>query len=391
MIGQVSGFVASAFAPRRNVGRLLGLAWLHFLNDGTTNYLPGVLPALLLSLHQRPALASVMMGALLIGQAIQPGFGLLADRLGGRSLIALGLAGSSLGGAVLGLVPTLWLLIVVLLLMGLASSAFHPQALAGARRLGGPQHGLAISVFLVGGEIGRGVWPLLASLVVIHWGMHRLWVLAVAGFFSLAFLYRGLPRLTPRSSAVRINWRRHLKPTALLVTFAGLRAFTFAGLATYLPIAWHAHGGSLVGGASLVTVLLVVGIVGNIGGGALSDRMDRRALLVASSTLVVVFLVLYLLSPNVWRWVLLAMLGIAFFAGLPITIVIGQEIFSENPSLGSGIALGFANGAGAVLLLGLGAVVDRFGVDAALWTLVLATAVATPLALAVPARREVNR
>ncbi len=382
----MKGSVVSAGPLARRRRRLAGLTWLHFLNDGATNLLPGILPALLISLHQRPALASLMMGALLIGQAIQPAFGLLADRFGGRSLIALGLAGSSLGGALLGVVSHFWLLVLVLLLMGLASSAFHPQALAGARRLGGMRYGLAISVFLVGGEVGRGLWPMLASVVVTHWGMDMLWVLGVAGFISIALLYRRLPQPRPRAQAARIDWRQHLRPTTLLILFAGLRALTLGGLATYLPIAWHAHGGSLVGGASLVTVLLVVGILGNIGGGALSDHVDRRILLVVTSAFVVVFLALYLVLPNSWSWLLLALVGIAFFAGLPATIVIGQDIFPENPSLGSGIALGFANGMGAILLLGVGGVVDHFGIDAALWTLVMATAVATPIGFTLPKR-----
>lgn len=380
----------NAFARGRDaktLSPLAGLTWLHFLNDGATNYLPGILPALLISMHQRPALASVMMGALLMGQAIQPVFGIVADKAGGRALIVWGLAGSTLGGALLGLVPHFWLLVLVLLMMGVASSAFHPQALATAGQLGRRRHGLAIAVFLVGGEIGRGVWPVLASLVVTHWGMRKLWVLAIAGFASLALVYPVLPGLTPQPAIRRIHWRYHARPAALLIAFAGLRALTFGGLTTYLPIAWHAHGGSLVTGASLVTVMLVVGIVGNLAGGLLSDRVDRRLILGVTSVLVVAFFILYLLTSGRLGWLFLALLGTAFFAGLPVTIVIGQDIFAENPSLGSGIALGFANGVGAMLLLVLGLVVDRYGIDAGLWALVVIAVVATPLSCLQPGRR----
>lgn len=66
--------------------RLFGLSWLHFLNDGSANYLPGVLPAVLLALHEKTALAGSVMAALLVGQTLQVPSGWWADRVGGRAL-----------------------------------------------------------------------------------------------------------------------------------------------------------------------------------------------------------------------------------------------------------------------------------------------------------------
>ena len=45
-------------------GRLLGLGWAHFLNDGAANYLPGVLPAVLVSMGLSVSLAGTLMAAL---------------------------------------------------------------------------------------------------------------------------------------------------------------------------------------------------------------------------------------------------------------------------------------------------------------------------------------
>ena len=75
-----------------------GLSWLHFLNDGAANFLPGVLPALLVSLGQPIGMAASIMPVLLLGQALQPAMGWLADRLGGRSLIIFGVLGTNLRG-----------------------------------------------------------------------------------------------------------------------------------------------------------------------------------------------------------------------------------------------------------------------------------------------------
>src|SRR5579872_6883100 len=71
-------------------GKLLGMSWAHLLNDGAANYLPGILPALLVNLQQPVSMAGAFMAALILVQSLQPLSGLLADRIGGKSLILAG-------------------------------------------------------------------------------------------------------------------------------------------------------------------------------------------------------------------------------------------------------------------------------------------------------------
>lgn len=365
--------------------RLAGLSWLHFLNDGSANYLPGILPAVLIALHQSTALAGSVMSALLIGQALQVVSGWFADKLGGRWFIICGVLGSSLAAAVIGLAPNVWVLIPALIMIGISNALFHPQALAGARSLSGTRRGLGMSLFLVGGELGRGIWPLIASLVVVYWGLHYLCLLALPALFSVALLWRRLPEQLPRHPQSKpIAWRRHLGPMSTLVAFSLLRALTIFGVVTYLPVLWHQRGHNLTEGALLITVMLVVGIIGNIGGGHISDRIGRRAVLFGSSLLGALLLAAFLLSTGLWQWIILGLLGIALFAALPLGIIIGQDIFPENRSLGSGIALGLSNGLAAVALAGLDLVSAAHGTEAVLWVLVAAVTVAGLISLLLP-------
>lgn len=351
--------------------RLAGLSWLHFLNDGSANYLPGILPAVLLALHQSTALAGTVMSALMIGQAFQVVSGWLADRIGGRLFILIGVFGSSLAAAMIGLAPSLGMLIPALVVLGLSNSLFHPQALAGAHTLSGDRRGFGMSLFLIGGEVGRGLWPLIASVVVAFWGLHYLWLLAIPGVVSVLLLWNQLPTQRPRHPDVKpIAWRQHAGPMSLLVAFSMLRSLAIFGLVTFLPIIWISRGHDLTEGAALITVLLVVGIVGNVGGGHLADRIGRRPVLLGSSLLGALLLVVFMFSVGLWQWLVLGLLGIALFASLPLGILIGQDIFPENRSLGSGIALGFSNGLAAVALAGLGLVAAMHGPETVLWVLV---------------------
>lgn len=373
----------SASAPQ--YPRLAGLSWLHFLNDGAANYLPGVLPAVLLALHQDVGLAGTIMAALLIGQAIQTVTGWWADRIGGSTFIVLGVLGSSVGGALVGFAPSVALLIPVLVVIGLSNSLFHPQALAGARSLSGHRRGFGMALFLVGGEIGRGIWPLLASLVVVNWGLRYLWLLALPALISVSLLTHKLPRQARRHpQAQPIAWRQHRGPLTKLVAFAMLRALTIFGAVTYLPVLWQTQGHSLVGGASLITVMLVVGIIGNVGGGHLADLIGRRPVITGSSVFGAALLAGFLSSHGWWQWALLGLLGIALFATLPLTILIGQDIFPENRSLGSGLAVGFSNGLAAIALAALGPLASIDGPEAVLWLLACAMLVAAVVSLWLP-------
>ncbi len=368
--------------------QLAALSWLHFLNDGSANYLPGILPAVLLALHENTHLAGSVMSALLIGQALQVVSGWYADHLGGRGFIIAGVLGASLAAVMIGLAPNLWALIPALVLVGISNALFHPQALAAARRLGGSRQGLGMSLFLVGGELGRGLWPLFASLIVVRWGLHALWVLTLPALLSVALLWRRLPQQPPRHPQARpIAWRRHLGPMAALVSFSCLRALTIFGVVTFVPVLWHQQGRPLTEGAALISVLLVVGIVGNVGGGHLADRIGRRPVLLASSLLGALLLAGFLLGHGPWQWLLLGLLGVALFASLPLGIIIGQDIFPENRSLGSAIALGLSNGLAAVALAGLDLLAATDGPRAVLWLLAGLLLLAAPISLRLPAGR----
>lgn len=136
----------------------------------------------------------------------------------------------------------------------------------------------------------------------------------------------------------------------LLIGYQGVRTLTIYSFVTFIPILWQQRGGTLVGGATIITTMTTVGVVGNLFGGHLSDRWGRRPVLLGSTLAAAALIVpvAYLGAP--WIWVVAAVLGIALFLTASTTVLLGQDIFPENRSMGSGIALGFANGLGALLV-----------------------------------------
>ncbi|MCL5110633.1 MAG: MFS transporter [Chloroflexi bacterium] len=373
----------------RNQGALGSLSWAHFLNDGYANFLPGILPVLLTQLSIPLSLVGSLTLALSgLGSLLQPLLGWWADRLGGRRFVLAGLALSSLGAGLVGLAPSYAVLLLLLILAGIGNATFHPQAMAAARSQARGRHGVTLSVFLIGGELGRGLWPSIAGLIVVVLGLHGLWLIAVPGLLTLPLLYRRAPSLPPKATTepagIAGGWP--VGAVLALVGFVGLRSLVSYGVATFVPVLWHQQGGSLLAGASLITVMLVVGIVGNAFGGTLADVVGRRPVLLASSVLSAAFLGVFVLASGLWLWVVLGLLGIASFMTAPVTLLIGQDLFPNNRSMASGIALGVGNAVGASIVFGMGFVAAAYGIPTALAWVAGASLLGLPLALALPER-----
>jgi FSR family fosmidomycin resistance protein-like MFS transporter len=299
----------------------------------------------------------------------------------------LGLALSSVAGGLLGVAHNVAVLIVLLLLIGVGAAFFHPQALAAIRGMISGRPGLLTATFLVGGELGRGLWPTVASVVTANLGLLSLWIIAVPGALTVPLLRRWMPQLPARASRGRaIRMHEHAYPMSVLIGYRCIRAFTIIGLSTFIPIMWHLRGGTLVTGASIITTMTVVGVVGNLGGGHLADIVGRRPVLIVGSlaSAALIFPVIYLRGAPVW--IAAAALGIALFATNSTTILIGQDIFPENRAMGSGIALGLANGVGALLVLIVGLWVSGTSVMIVFWVMAALSLLAAAVALAFPHR-----
>lgn len=360
----------------------------HWLSDGAGNYLPGVLPAVLVAFGLPTSMAGAIIAALSIGQVLQPLVGWVADRVGGRFLPPLGLVLTSLGGGLIPLAPGLGVLLVLLLAIGVGSSLFHPPSLAAIRRMPGAHTGLYISFFLVGGELGRGLWPTVASLIAVTWGLNWLWLIAIPGLVWVPVLYHWMPHLpaTPLDQRRRIQWRAHATPAGLLIAYRSLQTFTVLGLSAWIPVLWNARGESLVAGASVITALITLGVVGNLIGGFLADRVGRRPVLLASAAVTAALVLSISHLPGWWVYPVAGALGMALFLPSSAAILIGQDIFPENRSMGSGVALGLANGIAAVAVLLVGLLVTDTSIHVVFWLLAVLALADVILALAFPAR-----
>ncbi|MGH8274635.1 MAG: MFS transporter, partial [Gammaproteobacteria bacterium] len=216
---------------------------------------------------------------------------------------------------------------------------------------------------------------------VTVFALDGLWIPAAICLCTIPFVARLLPPPAPRSTEWRIRLHGRLGATARLIGYVTLRNGAVMGATTYLPILWKHRGGGLIGGAGLVSLMLIVGVVGTMYGGHLADRLGRKRVLVAAGVAMAGGLALIAWGTPAALWAGAAFFGIPAFATFPLTTVSGQDLYPENRPFGSGLALGLGNalGTGLVAILGLG--VGLFGLPGLFWILAAVGLLSAPMAL----------
>jgi MFS transporter, FSR family, fosmidomycin resistance protein len=388
--------VTAAPPARVTAGTALGLSALLVVVHATNDAFSGMLSALLPTLQVRFTLSETAL-ALFVAtlsfstSVTQPVFGVLADRWGRRRLAALGVMTSSSLLSLMAVAPTPWLLLVILLVGGLGSAAFHPAATGLARSIGGSRKGLVMSVFSAGGTVGVAVGPLVIGWLLMTGNLSLsplLMIPGVLGGLALLAFVPAQPR--PQGSA----WPPLLDlsllrgPVGVLAASGILRAISFVTFMNAMPLYLVARHGVAAESPVLfwtLTLFSTSAAVGGIVAGALERRLPRSLLVVASMLASLVpFGLLFVLAPGTGAYYLsVAAAGALVNAGLPLMVVAAQDLAPHAMGTASGLLMGFTWGTAGLLYVGIGALQEAAGLAPAMALAFLALVPAALLALRV--------
>jgi len=356
---------------RGTVWKTLGFTISHFFNDSYPSLYPALLPVLMVDMKFSVALAGLLSSIVaLTTQLLQPVMGLWADRVGTRYFVVGGLfAGSILTAGALAWAPSYTVFVVLLLIAGLGNAAFHPHASALVGDLTKERKGFFMSLFMIGGNLGRAMAPIMVTTAYLWWGRHGLWVLALPGVIVALLAYRLLtppPKPRPRSSQLLT---RGLFPAiwgagALLLVVA-LRNLASMAALTLIPIYWRHLHRPLTESALLLTVMFLTGAVGNMSGGALSDRLGAKPVMIGSALLTSATIWWFLSSRGWTTWLAIGVLGFALYSTGSVVMVFGQALFPQNKGMASGLTLGVGNTLGALAVGLVGLVASHWSIPAA--------------------------
>lgn len=331
----------------------------HFCTDMLAGAMPIVVGLYLKdTLNLNLAQIGLLLGAYKLTSSLtQPFFGYLSDRYGGRWFAVGGVLWLAVLQGLVGFMPTFGSATFVAALAGLGSAAFHPQGASGANIAAGSQKTVGVAMFMLGGNTGYALGPILAAGVMSWFGVHGTWVLASIALVIVPMLYflTGQAQVTKAPNKQAANWKLELNPifstTAIvaLILVMSFRAWSQESFTSFMPQFFVdiAHFGKAE--ASLLsTLMLFVLAFGSLTGGLLADRIGSNKVMIGSM-LVSAPLMLLMFYLGDWRsfWVA-PFIGFASGAAWPPMLVMAQSLFHKNAGVGSGVALGFVFAMGGI-------------------------------------------
>jgi FSR family fosmidomycin resistance protein-like MFS transporter len=133
-------------------------------------------------------LGVVTLAYQLTASLLQPFIGHYTDRKPQPSSLPIAMAFSLCGLLLLSWAGSYPVLIAAAMLVGTGSSVFHPESSRVARLASGGRHGLAQSIFQVGGNTGSAIGPLLAAMFIVPNGQHSIAWFAFAAILAMMML-----------------------------------------------------------------------------------------------------------------------------------------------------------------------------------------------------------
>src|ERR1019366_4739962 len=227
--------------------RVLGaISFSHFLNDMIQSLIIAIYPLL----KGEFALTFMQIGAITLtyqvcASVLQPVIGIYTDKHPKPYSLSLGMGFTLIGLATLAWAPTYAAVLGAAALVGTGSSIFHPESSRIARLASGGRHGLAQSIFQVGGNAGSAMGPLLAAWIIIPHGRTSVAWFALAAMLAIAVLWNvgtwyrhqhenPAVRAKPRAAAQdSVPPRRVAWSVAILLTLIFSKYFYLASITSY--------------------------------------------------------------------------------------------------------------------------------------------------------------
>ena len=365
-----------------------------------TDFANGALPALLPFFVDKFDLSYTLAAAAILASAVsssivQPIFGLWSDRRGAIWLLPGGVALSGIGIALASVAPTYWLVLLFVVVSGLGVAAFHPEGSKFAAFVGGRRRASAMSLFSIGGNLGFAFGPIVATPLVILFGLEGGLLLAVPCLAVALVLLALVPFLgsfaPERGAQVRSEEPDRISALLLLLGVIAFRSVSWFGLITFVPLWEVSLGHSKAHGNHLLSLMLLAGGLGTLAAGPLADRFGRRPVLIASSAATVPLILVFVIVGGVPGAIALAGVGISVIATFGVTMVMSQEYLPRHIGVASGLSIGLSIGLGGVGAVVLGAVADSVDLRVALYTAAAAAFIALVLAALLPSARPSRR
>ena len=350
---------------------ILSVSFCHLLNDMMQSLLASIYPMIKTDF----SLDFVQIGIItlafqLTASVLQPLVGLYTDHRPQPYSLSVGMGFTMVGLILLAYAGGFSMLLMGAAMVGIGSSIFHPESSRVARLASGGRHGLAQSVFQVGGNFGSAIGPLLAAFIVLPNGRGSVAWFCVAAIAGMIILYRVgnwyRTHATQRLAAGRaagagpaLPQRTVVISIAILIILTFSKNFYLASFTSYFTFYLIDRFALSVQSAQLhLFMFLGAAALGTVLGGPIGDAIGRKPVIWLSILGVLPFSLALPYVDLFWTNVFVVIIGFVMASAFPAIVVFAQELVPGKVGMIAGLFFGFAFGMGGIGAAVLGYLAD---------------------------------
>lgn len=355
---------------------LFSIAFAHMLNDLLQAVIPSVYPIL----KESYKLSFTQIGLItfayqMAASILQPFVGFYTDKKPQPYSQIYGMLFTLSGIILLSYASNFYVIILSVILVGIGSSIFHPEASRISFLASGGKRGLAQSVFQLGGNAGTAVGPLLVALLVVPNSQRYILFFVIIATLALLVLGR-IARWYDNHLTLRakkkievilpdLSKNRIVLTVIILLVLIFSKFFYMASMSSYFTFYLIEKFNVSVQDAQFHLFLFLASCaLGTLLGGPLGDKFGRKYVIWFSVLGAAPFALFLPYADLFWTGILSVVIGIIISSAFPAILVYAQELLPKKLGMVSGLFYGFAFGMGGLGSALLGYTADHIGIEA---------------------------
>lgn len=358
------------------LGVLGAISASHMINDMMQSLILAIYPILkgefALSFGQ---IGLISLTYQLTASLFQPLIGMYTDRRPTPYSLPVGMTSTLCGLLLLAFAPNFATVLLAAACVGMGSAIFHPESSRIARLASGGRHGLAQSLFQVGGNTGSALGPLVAAAVIVPFGQRSVAWFGLAALLGVVLLLQvsrwyadhHVTRAaagTKKIVASAFSRRTITVAIAVLLLLIFSKYFYVAGLSNFYTFYLIDKFGLSVQSSQVhLFVFLFASALGTLIGGPLGDRIGRKPVIWVSILGVAPFALILPYADLFWTTTLTVVIGLVLSSAFSAILVYAQELIPGKVGMVSGLFFGFAFGMGGLGAATLGLLADHTSIE----------------------------
>ncbi|GEM_PF-1923074 len=364
-----TNFKGAKIIEKSSKGKIIISSLDHFTVDWFTTLLIPLLPLIATKFSLQAGTAAFIPATLIaISAFLQPFGAFLGERVNAQTIETMGILITAVFMSMIGMTSNLWIFITFLVLANFGNAIFHPNAAGYVGNIPSKKKHTIMSIFSIGGALGRAVSPLIIVGYVDLFGMKNMYFLAMIGIimaiFTIIYLVPDGVKIKTKKKGEKFVLGQTLrikgvKPLMLLILLRTLAMRSFFNL---VPLYLAFIGLHLVWGGLFLTFSALAGVISNYFGAVLADKLGPKNVNIFSIFVSVPFAFLFMSNSNPYFMLTMYTL-MTFFAsfGLAFNISYMQDFLPKHKEVASSLSMGLPWGIAGVAFMILSFIVNIVG------------------------------